>query len=84
MILYLTAFIFVGLCMFLLCFNVIFRKGKSFPDGEISHNNELRKRGITCAREEELRLWKRSANDNSAEKKISCEGCSFHCKDNQI
>ena len=49
--------IIVGVAVFLLCFNLIFRKGKPFPDGEIGHNKELRKRGIICAKEEELRLW---------------------------
>ena len=53
---FLLSLAIVGLCVFGMCFNIIFRK-KDFPDGEISRNKELRKRGIVCAKEEELRLW---------------------------
>ena len=42
----------VALCVFGMCFNIIFRKNGKFPDGEISRNKELRKRGIVCAKEE--------------------------------
>ena len=52
-----AAIVFVGFAVFIMCFNIIFRK-KPFPDGEIEHNKELRKRGIICAREEEMRLRK--------------------------
>ena len=54
-----------------MCFNIIFRK-KPFPDGEIEHNNEPRKRGIICAREEEMRLC--------GPKKGSTGGCSGSCR----
>ncbi|MBQ0005801.1 MAG: hypothetical protein KBS57_00120 [Alistipes sp.] len=57
----------VALSVFLLCFNVIFRK-KPFPDGEISRNKELRKRGIVCANEEEVKL-------HGKRKKISAGKC---------
>ena len=40
-----AAIIFVGLAVFIMCFNIIFRK-KPFPDSEIGHSKELRKRGI--------------------------------------
>lgn len=49
--------ILVGLCIFLLAFNIIFRKDGKFPDGEIGHNKELRKRGLMCAKAEEKKLW---------------------------
>ncbi|MCM1176776.1 MAG: hypothetical protein NC308_05530 [Clostridium sp.] len=55
----LAAIILVGLCVIGLCFNIIFRKDGRFPDTEISHNKEMRKRGIVCAKEDELRLWGR-------------------------
>ena len=51
-----AAIIFVGLAVFIMCFNIIFRK-KPFPDSEIGHSKELRKRGIVCAKEEEMKLW---------------------------
>lgn len=65
-----AAIVFVGFAVFIMCFNIIFRK-KPFPDGEIEHNKELRKRGIICAREEEMRLW--------GLKKGSTGGCSGSC-----
>ena len=43
-----AAIIFVGLAVFIMCFNIIFRK-KPFPDSEIGHSKELRKRGISAA-----------------------------------
>lgn len=65
-----AAIVFVGFAVFIMCFNIIFRK-KPFPDGEIEHNKELRKRGIICAREEEMRLW--------GPKKGGTGGCSGSC-----
>ncbi|MBP5210327.1 MAG: hypothetical protein J6Z27_00610 [Bacteroidales bacterium] len=59
-----------------LCFNIIFRKDGQFPDGEISHNKELRKRGVVCAKEEELKLWRkthRGKNPTCAD--LGCGDC---------
>jgi hypothetical protein len=49
--------ILVALCVFLLSFNIIFRKNGKFPDGEIGHNKEMKKLGIKCAKAEEKELW---------------------------
>ena len=54
---FLITIILVGLCVFGLCFNIIFKKDGKFPDGEIAHNKELKKRGIMCASAEEKILW---------------------------
>ena len=58
---------------------ILVKPGGKFPDGEISHNKELRKRGIICAKEEELRLWgkKKKANRSFQCPEGGCEGCSF-------
>ena len=45
----LAAIVFVGLAVLLLGVNIFFFK-RPFPDGEISTNPEMRKRGIKCAR----------------------------------
>ena len=50
-----------------------------FPDGEISHSAELRRRGITCAKEEELRLWKHKSLP-SAEDCAGCDCCECAMK----
>ena len=52
------------------------RKGK-FPDGEISRNRELRKMGITCVKEEELRLWRKGKASKPCPEG-GCEGCAFY------
>lgn len=66
----------VALCVFGMCFNIIFRKDGKFPDGEISRNKELRKRGIVCAKEEELRLWgKDHGKKNPTCADLGCTAC---------
>lgn len=69
----LVAIVLLGVSVFLMCFNIIFRN-KPFPDGEISRNKELRKRGIVCASEEEMRLYGRKGKKSAA--KCSPENCA--------
>ena len=62
---FIAALILVALCVFGLCFNIIFRKDGKFPETEIENNKEMRKRGIKCAKEEEIKLWgKKDADGN--------------------
>lgn len=68
--------IIVGICVFLLCFNIIFRKDGKFPDTEIEHNKELRKRGIQCAKMEEKKLWGKKNTGNKGHK---ADGCNNDC-----
>ena len=63
---FLAAIVFVGLAVLLLGVNIFFFR-KPFPDGEISTNPEMRKRGIKCAKEEELEML-------AAQKKGVCSG----------
>lgn len=70
----------VALSIFLLCFNVIFRN-KPFPDGEISRNKELRKRGIVCANEEEVKLHgKKKKNSAGKCNPSECIDCVVGCE----
>ena len=64
----------VAVCVVGMCFNIIFRKDGRFPETEISRNKEMRKLGIRCAKEEELRIWGR----NNGKKRPSCSdiGCT--------
>ena len=63
---------------------ILFKKDGKFPDGEIAHNKALREKGIICAKEEELRLW-RKRNPAAAARgqrpdacpEGGCEGCAF-------
>ena len=52
---FLAAILFVGLCVLGLGFNIFFRKGGHFPETDISKNKDMRRLGITCPREDELR-----------------------------
>ena len=78
----------LGLCVFGLCFNIIFRKNGKFPDSEIGHSKELRKRGVICMREEDERIWGKSSHikvtGNKSLRKThpdsECESCDVACK----
>lgn len=52
---FLAAVLFVGLAVLLLGVNIFFFH-RPFPDGEISTNPEMQKRGIKCAKQEELEM----------------------------
>lgn len=71
-----AALVFLSIAVFIMCFNIIFRK-KPFPDGEIGHSKELRKKGIICAKEEEIRLWGRKASGKTASCNGSCGSCGI-------
>ena len=74
---FIAALIFLGIAIFIMCFNIIFRKGKEFPDSAIEHNKELRKRGIICAREEEIQMWVKNKKKNKPASCGSCDGCGL-------
>ena len=57
--------VLIALCVFGLCFNIIFRKDGKFPETEIENNREMRKRGIKCAKEEEMKIWARKTRTAS-------------------
>ena len=74
---FVAALIFVGLSVIGLCFNIIFRKNGKFPETEISSNAEMRKRGIRCAKEEELRLWGQKNHKEPPDcGDIGCSSCA--------
>lgn len=80
----LLTFAIVGLCVFLLCFNIIFRKDGKFPDTEIEHNKEMRKRGIQCAKMEEKKIWGKKNTRNRGKNNKGHEGhqtndCTSDC-----
>lgn len=63
---------------------ILVKKDGKFPDGEISHNKELRSQGIICAKEEELRLWKKRNPKAVLEGRLpdtcpagGCDACAF-------
>lgn len=77
---FLLAFFIVGLCVIGLGFNIIFRKNGKFPDTEIEHNKEMRKRGIQCAKVEEKILWgKKNKNRKAIDCSSDCGSCGTGC-----
>ena len=69
---FLLALLLLGLGVLGMAVTMLVKKDGKFPDGEISHNKELRQRGIVCAKEEELRLWRPDACPPGG-----CEACAF-------
>ena len=56
---FIAAILLVALCVIGLGVNIFFRKDGKFPETEIEHNVEMRKRGIRGAKEDEMKLWGR-------------------------
>jgi len=76
---FLLSLALLALGVFFLCFNIVFRN-KPFPDGEISRNKEMRKRGIICANEEEIRLHGRRKKSASGKcDPAACSECVAGC-----
>ena len=79
---FLAAIVFVGLAVLLLGVNIFFFH-RPFPDGEISTNKEMQKRGIKCAKQEELELLasqkgKKVCSGNYSE---ACASCGLRPKE---
>lgn len=76
---FLAALLFVGLAVLGLGVNIFFRN-KPFPDGEISTNPEMRKRGIKCVKEEELEMLRGGKKPRGCDGKYSdaCKGCALY------
>ena len=77
---FLLAVLLMALAVAGMAVTILFKKDGRFPDGEISHNKELRRRGIRCAKEEELRLWRKRAPAAARPDTCppgGCESCAF-------
>ncbi|MBQ6953591.1 MAG: hypothetical protein IJP81_06775 [Bacteroidales bacterium] len=78
----LAAIVFVGLAVLLLGVNIFFFH-RPFPDGEISTNPEMRKRGIKCAKQEELEMLARQKKKKVCDGNYSdaCATCGLYNKE---
>ena len=76
---FLAALIFVGLAVLLLGVNIFFFK-RPFPNGEISTNPEMRKRGIKCAKQEEMEMLAAQKGKKVCDGNFSdaCSSCSLY------
>ena len=53
---------------------VIFHKSHKFPETSAGHNKEMRKKGISCARHDEIKCWSKKQNNG-------CSTCYEHARD---
>ena len=79
---FLAAVVFVALSVLLLGVNIFFFH-RPFPDGEISTNPEMRKRGIKCAKQEELEMLARRRGKKVCDGNYSdaCASCNLFGKE---
>ena len=84
MILFLVTLVLVGLGVFGMCFNLLFRKDGRFPEYEVGSNKEMRRLGIRCIKEEMEDLDRKERPLHAActgSTDPSCEGCSLYQKE---
>ena len=77
---FLAAVVFVGLAVLLLGVNIFFFH-RPFPDGEISTNPEMRKRGIKCAKQEEMEMLsarRGKAHECDGTYTDACRNCALY------
>lgn len=68
---FLAALILVGFGVFVMCFNVIFRK-KDFPVSDVGDNKEMQRRGIKCMKQIDDEIFLKKKRDGDG--KFSCDG----------
>lgn len=75
----LAAIVFVGLAVILLGVNIFFFH-RPFPDGEISSNPEMQKRGIKCVKQEEMEMLQEQRGKKVCDGNYSeaCSSCSLY------
>jgi len=71
--LFLAVLAIVALCILGLGVNIFFR-GKEFPHYDVGSNEEMRKRGIRCYKDEDAALHARKCKGNGSD---SCKDCQF-------
>lgn len=64
----------IVIAIFGMCFNIIFKKGGEFPKYDVGSNEEMRKRGIKCARQEE---------EDRKKINLKCDGACSNCRETE-
>ena len=60
--------------IFAMCFNMVFR-GKEFPKYDVGSNEEMKKRGIRCFKDEDAALHGKRCAGNDSD---ACKDCSLY------
>lgn len=81
---FLAAILLIGICVIGMCFNIIFRKNGHFPKTEVHENENMRKLGIKCMKEQEDELFGEKKNNNKicTDANDSCTECGFYTQKN--
>lgn len=74
---FLAALLLVGICVLLLSVGIIFKRG--FPQYDVGSNEEMRKRGITCFKDEDAR-YHRYGKACTGEFSDACKDCNLYKK----
>ena len=61
----LVAIAFLGGALLLIGDKIFFTKDGKFPNGHVSGNKEMRKRGVTCAQSQDREERRKMLNSNS-------------------
>ena len=70
---FLAALIFLGIGVFAMCFNIIFR-GKEFPNSDVGSNEQMRRIGIRCYKEDDAEAQRQVCTGNYSE---ACKDCGL-------
>ena len=68
---FLLALALVALCVLGLCFNILFRK-KDFPHYDVGSNEEMKKSGIRCYKDEDAAIHSKHCRGDYSD---ACKDC---------
>ena len=77
MTVFLAAAVLLGLGVFGMCVSIIFKKDGHFPHYDVGSNEEMRKRGIRCFKDEDADLHGKVCKGNFSE---ACKDCNLYKK----
>ncbi|MBO4761170.1 MAG: hypothetical protein J5520_05395 [Bacteroidales bacterium] len=72
---FLAAIIVLGIGVFGMFFNIVFRK-KDFPQSDVGANEEMRKRGIRCMKEVDAEIDRSGKKKNATCSGIYSDACN--------
>ncbi len=76
--------ILIGSAVLLVCIagmsiSIWIKKDGRFPDTEVGTNPHMRKLGLTCAKQEEIALWKKHHGEDAISDGCAGCGCMDSC-----
>ena len=62
----LIAVVIVGIGIFIMSVKVMFHRTKKFPSSSVGKNKEMAKRGISCAKHDEIKCFKKDLQEGKS------------------